>query len=323
MQKEFSSISKTNVSHSSRKGKAILVSGNNFIDLLNILEETKNKEIDVYTHSNLLIAHAFDKFKQYPNLQGHYGDTTENCILDFSTFPGAILLTKNSRNNTEYLYRGRLFSNDYFVAQGVIKIENNNFSPLIESALNAKGFSKGKDKPSTIVGYTPKEVTKILNTISEKLDNKEISKLYIIGMNPYSENQKEYFNNFFEQMLPDEFAINFSTLPTTKNNIIDINVGNYNPIATTILTKFFKDNQKITDNNIVFFFSNCDVITISNIVFLKSHGVKNIYLAQCVPTLINPSVFSTFKKEYKINITTSVKKDLATIRNKNNSSLNQ
>ena len=74
--------------------------------MYNFIGFRKDLNIDVYTHSNLLIAHAFAKFNSYPNLRAHYGDTTENCILDFSTFPGAILLTKNSRNTTEYLYRG-------------------------------------------------------------------------------------------------------------------------------------------------------------------------------------------------------------------------
>ena len=60
--KTFDGISKVEVSHSTTKGKAILVSGNNFFDLLKILEETKDKDIDIYTHSNLLITHALNKF---------------------------------------------------------------------------------------------------------------------------------------------------------------------------------------------------------------------------------------------------------------------
>ena len=313
MFKEFNEISKVSVSHSTRKGKAILVSGNNFSDLLNILEKTKNSEIDVYTHSNLLISHAFSKFNSYPNLQGHYGDTTENCILDFSTFPGAILLTKNSRNNTEYLYRGRLFSNDYFVPHGVVKIENNDYSPLIKSALGAKGFSKGKQKPATVMGFTLKDVSKMIKDISEKLTSGQISKLFIIGMNPYSTVQKAYFNNLFSELRDDEFAINFSTQIYDSKNVENINVGNFNPLAVFVLEKLFQKID-ITGEKIYFFFSNCDVITISNIIFLRGINAKNIYLAQCIPTLINPSVFATFKKEYKINVTSTVRKDLLQIR---------
>ena len=165
----FGGISKVEVSHSSRKGKAILVSGNNFFDLLKVLRETKGQDVDIYTHSNLLITHALKVFHEFEHLKGHYGDSTENCILDFATFPGAILLTKNSKNNTEYLYRGRLFSNDYIVPKGVIKVENNDYSELIEAAKEAKGFSKGKSKPDTILGYNENELNKKFEENKEKL----------------------------------------------------------------------------------------------------------------------------------------------------------
>ncbi|MBD5402805.1 hypothetical protein HDR58_08405, partial [bacterium] len=44
---KFGGIENVKVSHSTEKGKAILVSGSNFMDLLNILEETKDKNIDI------------------------------------------------------------------------------------------------------------------------------------------------------------------------------------------------------------------------------------------------------------------------------------
>lgn len=309
---EFGEISQVEVSHSTRKGKAILVSGNNFFDLLKILEETKDKDIDVYTHSNLLITHALKKFQNFENLRGHYGDTTESCILDFATFPGSILLTKNSRNNTEYLYRGRLFSNDYIIHQGVIKIEDDDYTPLIDSALNAKGFSKGKLKEPSFVGYNEEEIDKQIEQIVKKLENKEITQLYIVGMNAYSEIQKAYFNDLFSKLKPDEFVISFS-YDSPKDNVLTINVGNYTPLATNIMHKLF-NKYPISSENIVFFFTTCEVMTISNIVMLKSLDAKNIYMATCPPTLVNPSVFDTFRTEYKINVTSSADKDITNIR---------
>ncbi len=311
---EFGEISKVKVSHSSRKGKAILVSGNNFFDLLKILEETKDKNIDVYTHSNLLITHALKKFSNYENLQGHFGDNTENSILEFATFPGAILLTKNSRNNTEYLYRGRLFSNDYIVPEGVVKIDNDDFTQLIDTANNAKGFSKGKIKEDTTIGYNEEEITNQFDEIVNKLNNKELEKVYIIGMNAYSEIQKEYFHEFFTNMKKNEFAISFSYESKNKN-VFTIDVGNYTPLATNILHKFF-EKISIDSEQIAFFFTTCDVMSISNIIMLKNAGAKNLYMATCPPTLVNPSVFETLKNEYSIQETTNVAEDLIKIRKK-------
>ena len=310
--KTFGGIKKVMVSHSTRHGKAILVSGNNFFDLLAVLETTKNEDIDVYTHSNLLIVHALNKFREYEHLKGHYGNMTENCIVDFATFPGAILLTKNSRNNREYFYRGRLFSNDYIVQNGVIKVENNDYRPLIEAAKNAKGFSKGKTKPDTTLGYDENVVEEHFKTIIEKLSREEIKRLYIVGINAHLERQKIYFDEFFNNLDEDEFAISFS-YSTKKDNVLTLNAGDYIPLVTRLLNKLFSE-YSISDDKIVFFFTTCDVMTISSIVLLKNLGADNLYMAPCLPTIINPGVFETFKAEYGIHNTSTAQKDLSDIR---------
>ena len=61
--KRFGQINPREVSYSTTPGKAILVSGSSLIDLANLLEAVKDKQIDVYSHGDLLIAHAFEYFK--------------------------------------------------------------------------------------------------------------------------------------------------------------------------------------------------------------------------------------------------------------------
>ncbi len=310
----FGGISKVKVSHSTRKGKAILVSGNNFFDLLKVLECTKDKEIDVYTHSNLLITHALKRFSEFEHLRGHFGNLTENCILDFATFPGSILITKNSKNTSEYLYRGRLFSNDYIVPNGVIKIENDDYSELIDSAENAKGFSKGKIKEDTILGYNEVEIKEKINKIIEKLNNNELEKLYIVGIDAHLELQKEYFNKLFSNLNDSEYVISFS-YASERNNVLTIPIGNYIPLATNILSQIFR-KYPITSNKLVFFFTTCDVMSISNIITLTNSNAKNIYMDQCSPTIINPSVLDTFRKKYNVTLLTDAEADLKNIRSK-------
>lgn len=312
--KSFDGIFDVKVSHSTKSGKAILVSGNNFFDLLNILEQTKDKGIDIYTHSNLLITHALKKFHNYKHLIGHYGDLTENCILDFATFPGAILLTKNSKNNTEYLYRGRLFSNDFIVPNGVIKIENDDYSELINSALNAKGFSKGKIKEDTPLGYNEKIINEKFIEIIKKLKENTISKLYIIGIDAQKQLEKEYFEELFTHLKKDEYVISFS-YKSTKENVLTIPIGNYIPLATYLIHKLFQEFP-ISNDKIVFYFTTCDVMTIANIINLKEHKAQNVYLTKCPATLINPAVSKTLSKEYKIKEITDITSDLSNIRKK-------
>ena len=312
---KFGNISKTIVSHSSRKGKAILVSGNNFLDLLEILKQTKSHNIDVYTNSNLLIAHAFKTFSDFKNLVGHYGDSTENCILDFATFPGAILITANSYGNNEYLYRGRLFSSDYIIPKGVQRVSNYDYEKVILSAETAKGFSKGKKKPNSIIGFDYDEVLIKFSDIATKLLSGKYERLYIIGTNPHSETKKAYFDALFSKLKRNEFVISFS-YEFEKENVYTINVGNYVPLVTVLLKDFFT-KYPIQSSNIIFFYTTCDVISISSSIFIKNAGAKNVYITDCSPTIVNPSAFGTYLNYYNIKKTTDLLQDLKQFRKTN------
>lgn len=308
----YGGISKVEVSHSTRAGKAILVSGNNFSNLYDVLLITQGKNIDVYSHSNLLIAHAMSKFREFEHFQGHYGSKTENCILDFATFPGSILMTKNFRNNTEYLYRGRLFSTDYIVPTGVKRVVNNNFEPLVEESIKAKGFSKGKIKEKTLLGYNEDEVIAKFKQIVEGLKNGSLKRLYIIGIDALTERENVYYHELMNTLEPDEFAISFS-YEGKEENVLSINVGNYIPLMSRLLKILFEDYD-VTSPNITFFFTTCDVISLSAVLAMSIKGVKNIYMTQCLPTVINPMVFTVFENEYHVKAITTVKNDLKEIR---------
>lgn len=311
--KIFGPVERVEVSHSTRPGKTILVSGNNFSSLYKILLETRDKNIDVYSHSNLLIANALGKFRQFEHFKGHYGSKTENCILDFATFPGAILMTQNFRSNTEYLYRGRIYSNDYIVPKGVTKITGEDFTPLIDCSLEAKGFSKGRIKNSTPLGYNTAEVEEKFDEIINGLNSGQISRLYIIGTDALSETESAYYEKLLKCLKDDEFALSFS-YESKRTNVFTVNVGNFIPLMSGLLAGFF-EKCGIKNDKITFFFTTCDVITISLIIMLSSKGCQNVYMSQCLPTAVNPATFSTLIAEYGIHTTTSPKNDLAAVRN--------
>ncbi len=55
------------------KGPFIVVSGHDLHDLKLLLEQTKDKGINIYTHSEMLPAHGYPKLKEYPHLKGNFG----------------------------------------------------------------------------------------------------------------------------------------------------------------------------------------------------------------------------------------------------------
>ena len=102
------------------EGKAILISGPDIFELEKLLETIGNREINVYTNSLMYIAHTYPKFKKYKNLKGHLG--TQNPQIDFSDFPGAILLTQNFSQKIANLLRGTMYSNKTIAPNRMFKI---------------------------------------------------------------------------------------------------------------------------------------------------------------------------------------------------------
>lgn len=74
-------------------GKAIVVSGHDLHDLELILQQTEGKGINVYTHGEMLPAHAYPAFKKYQHLVGNYGTAWQNQQKEFGAFPGSIVMT--------------------------------------------------------------------------------------------------------------------------------------------------------------------------------------------------------------------------------------
>lgn len=92
------------------KGKAILVSGHDLKDLVNLLEQTKDTGINIYTHGEMLPAHGYPKLKAYPHLAGNYGGAWQDQQTEFADFPGAILMTSNCIIEPRPQYRQRIFT---------------------------------------------------------------------------------------------------------------------------------------------------------------------------------------------------------------------
>ena len=92
------------------KGKAILVSGHDMHDLAQLLEQTQGLGINIYTHGEMLPAHAYPKLKAYPHLVGNYGTAWQNQHQEFAQFPGPILMTSNCLVEPANAYRHRIFT---------------------------------------------------------------------------------------------------------------------------------------------------------------------------------------------------------------------
>lgn len=306
----YGEMSPTEVSFSPEVGKAILVSGSDFKKLEDVLKATEGTEINVYTHGiEMLMAHSFPKLKSYPNLKGHFGLGMDSSLIDFASFPGPILMTKATLQKIEYLYRGRLYTSDPIAPQGVVRIKDDNFEPLIKSALSAKGFVNPFKKPSIKVGYDEKELIDFVDKVINKVLSGEIKHLYIIGLlnipnMPYF----QYFKKFFELMPKNCYALSLCC-PINKDNVFHSDIF----FDYTYIYKILKEIRIKTDISnfpLSIFLTRCDKHTISNLLYLKHLGIKDVYMCKCPTNLLNPSLIKTLQDSFDIKEMTDPKTDL-------------
>lgn len=295
------------VSFSTDKGKAVLVVGSDLRELEQISEALKDKNIDIYTHDNMILAHTFPKFRELKNLKGQFGQGMESCLLDFSTFPGPIILTKHSLFNVENLYRGRLFTTDFSHSKGVIPIKNNDFSEVIKSAEESKGFKTGKKCESEKVGMS---FFKTIENIKNKVKTGNFNKIILVGNYGYSKEEKEYFKSFFEHAPQNILIISLFCCHQAENTVC-INLMN----DVYGMNMLFDSILKIFSQKIIIFFPHSDRHTLSGIIQFAKNKNTDIYIGQWNQDIIKQDISDSLKSEFGVFEMTTPKNDLKNITN--------
>lgn len=314
----YGEITPTEVSFSTIPGKCILVSGCDLHKLEEVLKATQDTNINVYTHGlEMLMAHSFPKLRKYKHLIGHFGSSLSSAMLDFASFPGAILMTRATLQKVEYLYRGRLFTLDSLPAMGIIKIHNNDFGPLIKSALDAKGFLHKTQKPPMEVGFDIDKINITVDTIIDKIIKKEIKNLYFVGLlNAPNPPYRPYFEELFNLLNKDSFVFSLCC-PIHNEKVFHLD-SFVDYILFYRIIRRIKDRIPLNSINITVFLTRCDKHTISNLLYLKHIGIKNMYMCECPNSLLNPSLVKTLQATFDIKEISEVKHDYEQIMNNRN-----
>ena len=140
----FGNPKPTKVPLTVEKGPFIIITGHDLYDLKLLLEQTKDKGINVYTHGEMLPAHAYPLLKQYPHLKGNFGTAWQNQQKEFDGVPAPILYTTNCLMPVKESYRDRVFTTEVVSYPQMVHIgADKDFTPVIEKALELGGY-KGR-----------------------------------------------------------------------------------------------------------------------------------------------------------------------------------
>lgn len=303
----FGNFMASKVTISTRPGKAILVSGNNLKELELVLEAAKGKDINVYTHGEMVIAHAFPRLKSYPNLVGHYGKGFEHSMSDFTSFNGAIFLTKLSLHKIKHIYRGNVFTSDANAPSGITIIKDDNFEPLIQAALSSKGFTETQEHKSIEVGVNEESFIQKIHEVADKIDRNEIKHVFIVGVPNKTEAQKEYFKEFLNLLEDDCFALSFADTPD-KNNVLYLNIDYATPFVYIAL-KIFIHRKSFEKMKSIVLYTRCDAHIIPTVFNMKYMSINDIYFTNCPLNVVNPMLTDWMREILRLKTYTNPQAD--------------
>ena len=294
------------------KGKAILVSGHDLKDLSELLLQTEGKGINIYTHGEMLPAHAYPELKKHKHLAGNYGGAWQDQQKEFSAFPGPILMTTNCIVKPREDYQARIFTRSVVGWPGVQHLDDTDFAPVIEAALAADGFQEdGSDKTIT-VGFGRNAVLGVAGKVIEAVKQGQIRHFFLVGGCDGAKPGRNYYTDFAEAV-PEDCVILTLACGKYRFNKLDfgdiggiprlLDIGQCNDAYSAIQIAVALANAFETDVNglpLSFVLSWFEQKAVAILLTLLHLGVKNIRLGPSLPAFVTPAALSVLVEKFAI-----------------------
>jgi len=298
------------VSLGHKTGKAILVTGHDLKDLEDLLKQTAGKGINIYTHGEMLPCHAYPELKKYSHLAGHFGSAWQNQQKELPDFPGAVLFTTNCIQEPASSYKNNVFTTGLVAWPGTTHVNNGDFGPVIEKALQMPGYSDNNDIGSVWVGYARNTVLQdhpmgsVIDTLLDYVKSGQIRHFFLVGGCDGAKPGRNYYTDFVEKA-PDNTVI--LTLACGKFRFFDrdlgaidgvprlIDVGQCNDAYSAIvLAEALAEGLEveIKDIPLSIILSWYEQKAVAILLTLFHVGFKNIRLGPTMPSFLTPDVLN-------------------------------
>lgn len=310
-----------------RKNPGILISGHDLRDLEMLLEQTKDKGVDVYTHSEMLPGHYYPAFKKYPHLAGNYGNAWWKQKDEFESFNGPILMTTNCIVPPKDSYKDRLWTTGSAGYPGCRHIEGEygqekDFSAIIEQAKKCPPPTE-IEKGTITGGFAHEQVFALAEPIVNAVKSGDIRRFVVMGGCDGRHKNRDYYTEF-AKALPKDVVI--LTAGCAKYRYNKLNLGDiqgiprvldagqcndsYSLALIALKLKEIFELEDINDLPIAFniaWYEQKAVIVLLALLYL---GVKNIHLGPTLPAFLSPNVTKVLVENFGINGITTVDEDL-------------
>ncbi|WP_335981651.1 hydroxylamine reductase [Fusobacterium polymorphum] len=320
-------ITKVKIGAGKRPG--ILISGHDLWDLKQLLEQSKDSGVDIYTHSEMLPGHGYPELKKYSHFYGNYGNAWWDQRKDFTNFNGPIVFTTNCivppiKNAT---YKDRVFTTNAAGYPGWKRIKVNadgtkDFSEIIELAKTCQPPVEVESGEIT-VGFAHNQVLSLADKVVENIKSGAIKRFVVMSGCDGRMSQRHYYTEFAENLPKDTIIL---TSGCAKYKYNKLNLGDINGIPRVLdagqcndsyswavvalkLKEVFGLND-INDLPIVFniaWYEQKAVIVLLALLYL---GIKNIHVGPTLPGFLSPNVAKVLVENFGIAGITTVEEDL-------------
>jgi hydroxylamine reductase len=305
------------------KGKCIVVSGHDLKDLAELLEQTEGKDINVYTHGEMLPCHGYPELKKYRHLVGNYGGAWQDQRKEFDAFPGAILMTTNCIQKPKDSYKARIFTSGVVGWEDVTHISDGDFSPVIEAALAAPGFTQDEPEKFITVGFGHDAVLGVADKVIELVKAGKIKHFFLIGGCDGAKPGRNYYTEFAQKVPEDCMILTLACGKYRFNKLefgqIDglprlLDCGQCNDaysaiqIALTLADAF---GCGVNDLPLSLILSWYEQKAVAILLTLLHLGITDIRLGPSLPAFVTPAALNLLVDKFKLTPVGEVEKDLA------------
>lgn len=297
---------------------AILISGHDLTDLKQLLDQTKDSGVDVYTHGEMLPAHYYPEFKKYDNFVGNYGNSWWKQLEEFDSFNGPILFTTNCivPPKKEEIQK-RIFTTNSSGFPGCIHIEadeegNKDFSAIIDMAKKLE-VPEEIENGTIVGGFAHNQVLALADKVVGAVKSGAIRKFFVMAGCDGRMKSRDYYTEFAEKLPKDTVILTAGCAKYRYNKLklgdIDgiprvLDAGQCNDsyslalIALKLKEVFeLEDINELPISYNIAWYEQKAVIVLLALLYL---GVKNIHLGPSLPAFLSPNVAKILVETFNI-----------------------
>lgn len=319
-----------------KKGPFIVVSGHDLKDISQLLEQTKDKGINIYTHSEMLPAHGYPELKKYPHLAGNFGTAWQSQQKEFDNIPAPILFTTNCLMPQRPSYQDRVYTTSVVGYKGLTHITgdadgNKDFTPIIEHALRLGGYEHDHSMSGIngghvlTTGFAHAAVLSHAEQIINSINQGHIRHIFLVGGCDGAHPGRNYYTDFVKQTPMDSLVL---TLACGKYRFNDLDLGEIDGIPRILDMGQCNDSYSaikvalaladafdcsVNDLPLTLVLSWYEQKAVCILLTLLSLGIRNMYLGPTLPAFMSETVVKYLVDTYNLQPITAPEQDMDAI----------